>query len=235
MFSMIKRKVKTYIEKLKFNYAIIKYKIPKTCKVFPSKNISRLKCEGCNMIGKNVIAHGCELGYGSGISKDSILYNTKIGRYTVMAFGLKVIVGTHPTRKIASVHPAFYNPAKRYGFSYVSEMKFKESTTVRNTDYNLIIGNDVWIGANVLVISGVEIADGAIIAAGSVVTKNVPPFAIVGGVPAKIIRYRYTEEQTQDLLRMKWWNKDEEWIKEHAIYFVDVQELIDTWKKEFLK
>ena len=175
------------INNIKYRYAIWKYKIPNTCKIIPSKNISKLKCEGYNTIAENVIAHGCELGYGSGISKGSMLYNTKIGRYTVMAFGLQVAVGTHPTRRFATVHPAFYSLLKQYGFTYVENQKFEESPKADVEGHNLVIGNDVWIGANVLAIAGIKIGDGAIVAAGSVVTKDVPPYAIVGGVPAKII------------------------------------------------
>lgn len=90
----------------------------------------------------------------------------------------------------------------------------------------------MWIGANVLAIAGIKIGDGAIVAAGSVVTKDVPPYAIVGGVPAKIIRYRFTDEQIKDLLNMQWWNKGEAWIRSHAEYFDDVQRLIEKWKEE---
>ena len=232
MFSPLKRKIRMMINNIKYRYAIWKYKIPNTCKIIPSKNISKLKCEGYNTIAENVIAHGCDLGYGSGISKGSMLYNTKIGRYTVMAFGLQVAVGTHPTRRFATVHPAFYSLLKQYGFTYVENQKFEESPKADVEGHNLVIGNDVLIGANVLAIAGIKIGDGAIVAAGSVVTKDVPPYAIVGGVPAKIIRYRFTDEQIKDLLNMQWWNKGEAWIRSHAEYFDDVQRLIEKWKEE---
>jgi len=149
-----------------------------------------------------------------------------------MAFGLQVAVGTHPTRRFATVHPAFYSLLKQYGFTYVENQKFEESPKADVEGHNLVIGNDVWIGANVLAIAGIKIGDGAIVAAGSVVTKDVPPYAIVGGVPAKIIRYRFTDEQIKDLLNMQWWNKGEAWIRSHAEYFDDVQRLIEKWKEE---
>jgi hypothetical protein len=70
----------------------------------------------------------------------------------------------------------------------------------------VIIGNDVWIGRNVIVMDGITIGDGAIIAAGATVTHDVPPYAIVGGVPAKIIRYRFSSEIIAALLETKWWD-----------------------------
>ena len=66
---------------------------------------------------------------------------------------------------------------------------------------------------------GVRIGDGAIVAMGSIVTKDVPPYAIVGGVPAKVIRYRYSESEIQQLLKFKWWSRDVEWIKSNAHLF----------------
>lgn len=71
---------------------------------------------------------------------------------------------------------------------------------------NVRIGNDVWIGINVTILSGVEIGDGAVVAAESVVTKSVPPYTIVGGSPAKEIKKRFTDEQIMALLKIKWWN-----------------------------
>ena len=79
------------------------------------------------------------------------------------------------------------------------------------------VGNDVWIGATSTIMSGITIGDGAIIGAGSMVTKNVPPFAIVAGNPSKIVKYRFTEEQIEKLLQISWWDWEEDKIKDNAM------------------
>ena len=82
------------------------------------------------------------------------------------------------------------------------------------TKGNVIIGNDVWIGMNVFILSGVTIGDGAVVGAGALVSKDVPPYAIVGGNPAKIIRYRFDPQTIKKLLSIAWWNwSDDEIIK----------------------
>ena len=82
---------------------------------------------------------------------------------------------------------------------------------------DIIIENDVWIGATSTIMSGVKIHNGAVVGAGSTVTKDVPPFAIVVGNPGKIVKYRFTKEQTKKLLQISWWDWEEEKIKENAM------------------
>lgn len=96
----------------------------------------------------------------------------------------------------------------------------------KKADY-VRIGSDVWIGARAIILPGVTIGDGAIVGAGAVITHDIPPYAVVAGVPAKILRFRYEKEQIQKLLKIAWWNWREEKILENLDFFhVDVNEFI---------
>ena len=95
------------------------------------------------------------------------------------------------------------------------------------------IGNDCWLGADVTLIGGVEIKDGAVVLANAVVTKDVPPYAIVGGVPAKIIRYRFSEDVIAKLEELKWWDMPEEDIKTHLPFFQKENIAVEDIEGEF--
>jgi len=92
----------------------------------------------------------------------------------------------------------------------------------------ITIGSDVWIGEHVLILDGITIGDGAIIGTGSVVTKEVLPYAIVGGNPAKLIRFRFPPKKVEKLLELQWWNKPDEEIKEKLPAFTLWEELLNT-------
>ena len=95
--------------------------------------------------------------------------------------------------------------------------------------YLVDIGHDVWIGADVKIMDGVSIGNGAVVAAGAVVTKDVPPYARVGGVPAKIIKYRFTPDQIEFLQQFKWWNMPEDWIRENWQMFEDIEKFAEKF------
>lgn len=94
---------------------------------------------------------------------------------------------------------------------------------------DIVIENDVWIGAKSTVMSGVKISNGAVVAAGSVVTKDVPPYAIVGGNPAKIIKFRFDETQIKNLLNIAWWDWEETKIRDNAelMWSSDINKFIE--------
>ncbi len=156
--------------------------------------------------------------------------NTVIGKYTCIANEVMTVNGTHPT-DFVSVHPCFYSTAKKP--SYVQENRFQEFRYLDpETKKSVFIGNDVWIGARVTILEGVTIGDGAVIGACTLVNKDVPPYAIVGGVPFHIIRYRFDNDTINRLLALKWWDKDKLWITTHAEYFDSPQKLFQNISTE---
>lgn len=194
----------------------------KTVKIEQKCNISSHSVfEGHNTIRRNT-CFGGKIGYGSYIGIDCAIY-ADIGRYTCIASNVRTVSGKHPTHTIASIHPAFYSNKKQGGFTYVDRTIFDELTE------SCAIGNDVWIGSGVTIVDGIKIGDGSIIAAGAVVTKDVAPYTIVGGVPAKIIKNRFEPEIVEALLKMKWWDWDESTIKSRASDFRDVAVLVEKY------
>ncbi|PTX15077.1 chloramphenicol O-acetyltransferase type B [Pontibacter mucosus] len=108
-----------------------------------------------------------------------------------------------------------YDWISSFPFFYMSEVEcFRDSKDGFQNAGDTIVGNDVWIGSEAMIMPGVKIGDGAVIGSRALVTKDVEPYAIVGGNPAKIIKKRFEEEHIQMLLEMKWWDWDEEILKE---------------------
>lgn len=185
--------------------------------------------EGHNSVGNNTYLSGTSLGYGSFVGFGCEFSNCKIGRYCSLGSNIRVVSATHPLSGFISTHPAFFSDT--YWFHYVKESKFKEHLT--NEDgYECTIGNDVWIGDNVLILGGCKIGDGAVIGMGSIVRHDVPPYTIVAGIPAKEIRKRFSGETIESLKRIEWWNKPIKWIEANAEEFSNVELFVNKYAKE---
>jgi acetyltransferase-like isoleucine patch superfamily enzyme len=179
--------------------------------------------EGHNAILNNTLIYGSYVGLCTYISNNSNIGMTKIGRFCAIGDNFRTMLGRHPSKDFVSIHPVFYSIKKVIDFTFTDKQKFDEHLYVDfEKRYVVEIGNDVWIGNNVTIMDGLKIGDGAIIGAGAVVTKNVDPYAIVVGVPAKLVKYRFPEEQIKFLLNFKWWDKDLGWIKNNYNYFSDI-------------
>lgn len=143
---------------------------------------------------------------------------TNIGKFCSIGPNLVCGWGIHPINGISTA-PMFYSTKKQNGMTLSTVDKVEERKPIS-------IGNDVFIGANVTVLDGVTIGDGAVIGAGAVVSKDIPPYAVAVGCPIRIIKYRFEHDQIDELQRIKWWEFDEEKLKEVEKMFFDVDEFI---------
>ncbi|WP_284041613.1 CatB-related O-acetyltransferase [Vreelandella olivaria] len=151
-----------------------------------------------------VVKGKCEIGYMSYIGSQSEIYGgTKIGRFCSIASNVVIAPTNHPLDRLSTHLFTFGNNGP---FKNSNEFQsWKRKINFSENQLNTYIGNDVWIGRNVTIKRGVTVGDGAVIAAGAVVSKDVPPYAIVGGVPSKLIRFRFEDDVVKELLDIKWW------------------------------
>ncbi len=196
-------------------------------KFFWSSRMShRCRFEGMNMVAEQTFFFG-SLGYGSYIGGGGFV-SAEIGRFTSIGPNCRYLNATHAyTEPYVTTCPLFFSLSKSKNpqhMTYADRQMFDEFRFY-DKERELVnkIGSDCWIGKDVTLIGGVEIHDGAVVLAGAYVTKDVPPYAIVGGIPARVIRYRYDQETIDFLLKVKWWNMPSEWYKEHWHLMTDIE------------
>lgn len=184
--------------------------------------------------GKNIIRSGSQversfLGYGSYISEDCKIFKTKIGRYCSVARGVQIIMSNHPIHYV-STFPFAYSNYKILG-DFKNAKPYKEENKYAIDNYYVDIGNDVWIGTGAKILNGVKIGNGAVIGMGAVVLKDVPAYSVVVGIPAKIIKYRFSKIEIEELEKFQWWNKDIDWIEKNIAKFSDIKIFLEEIKK----
>ena len=157
------------------------------------------------------ISGNLSIGRGSTIGRLGIIYgDVSIGNFCQFAPNVGLYSRNHPV-----------NYLSMYTNSYLFDGRLKQ----RNMNKKIEIGHGVWLGHGALILSSVKIGNGAIVAGGSVVTKPVPPYAIVAGNPAKIIRYRFNEETIQEIEQLDWYNKPMEELKSiEQLFHIDLAE-----------
>lgn len=156
----------------------------------------------CMANGATTVIGICEIGAYSYFGDDCLVGSCNVGRFCSIAPGVKIGLGEHPLHHI-STHPFFFGA--KNGFKAPEGIGTPRNLSEKK--YNApVIGHDVWIGANAVICRGVTIGSGAVIAAGAVVTSNVAPYSIVGGLPAKHLKYRFDDETISLLLKSEWWN-----------------------------
>jgi len=212
-----------------FDYIHLKYKWKGKVLFNRSTRIHKISnFEGANKVCSNTYFEGY-MGYGSYIGSNGYFIG-KIGRFSSIAGKCYVVLGRHPYKyPFATTSPMFFSLSKQNGYKFTDVQLYNEFKYAE-PNYFVVIGSDCWIGHDVKIIEGVRIGDGAMVLAGAVVTKDVPPYAIVGGIPAKIIGYRFDEQTIQFLLKAEWWNNNIKWIKENWKLMTNVDLLKEYYK-----
>lgn len=171
---------------------------------------------GNNRFAKGAAVHASKIGRHTYVSNARIVH-ADIGAFCSIGPDVNIGgLGNHPSKWI-STHPVFYSTLMQSGKTFAVRDLFEELKPNK-------IGNDVWIGARALILDGILIGDGAIIAAGAVVNKDVPPYAVMGGVPASIIRYRFSAEVIAALQAWQWWSLPDEVLAKLARDFCEDEE-----------
>lgn len=191
------------------------------CGFVPSRNIRRiirnvlnhrkwnLKKRAINLGKHSYLGGGCSSGH----------EETRVGKFCSIASNVSLGVARHSMSSLTTFPIGLIGEYKK---NFTDNIKYEQKC---NEDWvgslPVIVGNDVWIGQGVIVLGGITIGDGCVIGAGSVVTRDVPPYAVVVGAPAKIIKYRFSQEIIDDLLYLKWWDLPDKTIVELPVYDID--------------
>lgn len=193
------------------------------------KENSRLRnvtFEDYNEIGIYNFIENSHFGSYSYTGQFCFIQNTILGKFVNIAAEVRIGPTNHPMER-ASLHHFTYR-GRMYGFDENDDAEFFKARESRTT----YIGHDTWMGHGAIILPGVKVGNGSVIGSGAIVTKDVPPYAIVVGVPAKIIRYRFSQDVIDKLEEIKWWDWDYEKLKEYYYDFrLPIEEFLEKHYK----
>ncbi|MCT2347599.1 CatB-related O-acetyltransferase [Niallia taxi] len=227
IFTSLKDSLRLFRNKRRFPNRIIESaSIDKTAKI----NVNSVVKKGTSifknvMIGSNclisnnvLVGPSVKIGDYSYVNSETKVFSGSIGKFCSISYGCQIGMSEHPTNYM-STSPYIYGENNIFNIpSYFDDIHSPP-----------VIGNDVWIGVNAVILQGVKIGDGAIIAAGAVVNKDVPSYSIVGGIPANKIKDRYDEDTIETLLNLKWWDLP----KEEILKLQNIFSKKEKWAEEF--
>lgn len=212
---------------------IINCQYPDSVKVFKDSRLKESVLHGKNIIGDHTRVDYSQLkeyvridrlnhlyyvniGRHSYTGQDTVIMHSEIGAFCSIAWDVSIGPANHDYHKITN-----------HSFLYNAYDKIRPEESIAYDRFNNVckVGNDVWIGSGATILRNVKIGDGAIVGGGAVVTKDVPPYAIVAGIPAKIIRFRFDQKLIKELLELRWWNFSDELIKELYPFFAEDLEM----------
>ena len=179
-----------------------------------------------SVLFQNVALMNSSLGAYSYVQSGSVVCNAEIGKFCSIASGVNIGLPQHSISSVSS-HPVFYLKNTPLPKKFSDQDLF---STIKKT----VIGHDVWIGQNAIIMTGLNVATGAVIGAGAVVTRDVPAYAVVGGIPARIIKYRFEEKMRSDLLSSKWWEMPDELLEKNFLLFQKPLEFVNVFKNNTL-
>jgi acetyltransferase-like isoleucine patch superfamily enzyme len=233
---IIIRKIKDLVKCILSFPTNVRYRIPLNCIIRRYVSLKKVKFMGSNKVYSHTRISNSEFGLGTFCGEYCDFTFCKVGKWSSIGSYVRMCSGAHPIRDFVSMHPSFYSISGGVYKRYVYEQLFHEYKYITSEEdekrFRVIIGNDVWIGNGVWILEGITIGDGAVIGAGAVVTKDIPPYSIAVGVPAKVMRYRFAEGDIEFLLKLKWWDKEESWVKRAALYFFNIEYLREFCNKD---
>jgi acetyltransferase-like isoleucine patch superfamily enzyme len=212
-----------YIDYFENKSADAAYPVPMV-QVSPGARIIRSTLRGPAGVNRNtLLGPDATVGRYFGVNENSFIIRATIGNFCSMGARVSINPFNHPTDWL-SVHEFQYHAG---AFDWVDEYnRFERCERTPDMMTPITIGHDVWMGHNATVLAGVSVGNGAIVGAGAVVTKDVPPFAIVAGVPATVKRFRFSDQVIERITRLQWWDLDLADL--NGLPFRDVERCLDA-------